>query len=147
MFEWMPKHPKVLQDFNISMASQHHTRTPWYDIYPLEAEVRVGGQDPGEVFLIDIGGGSGEQSKSIRKSLPNLKGRIILQDLAPTLERALASSEYQGQFEVMVHDFFKPQPVKGKPPPLLLLSLCPFLNSGSISLSPSKINGRMYLCS
>lgn len=46
---------------------------------------------------------------ALREKYPDIPGRVILQDLPATVERALPTPGVEN----MAHDFFQPQPVKG----------------------------------
>jgi hypothetical protein len=63
--------------------------------------------------LIDIGGGKDQCSESIRKAYPNLKGRMIAQDLPGVIQDAKSFVNLPPSIETMVSDFYNPQPVKG----------------------------------
>jgi O-methyltransferase domain len=77
--------------------------------YPFSAELAAGDGE-NEILLVDVGGGRGHIVEAIRESFPELKGRMIVQDLKETVEEI----EDPKGFEPMAHDFFQPQPVKGK---------------------------------
>jgi len=61
------------------------------------------------VVYVDVGGGIGHQCKALRDKYPNLKGRVIVQDLGMTIH---GKQEFSG-VEGMAHDFFHDQPIKG----------------------------------
>jgi demethylsterigmatocystin 6-O-methyltransferase len=113
-FEWVPKHPEVLQSFQQWMTCQREGHTHWLDFYPFEQQVVQGfdDQDPDAVLLVDVGGGMGQEIREIKARFPELPGRMILQDLSSTIERVQA--EGAGSMEAMAHDFFTPQPIQGK---------------------------------
>jgi hypothetical protein len=60
--------------------------------------------------IVDLGGSHGMISSAIAKKFPNLK--FVVQDLPETIASA-PNSESGASVELMAHDFFKPQPVKG----------------------------------
>ncbi|KAF9636977.1 putative o-methyltransferase protein [Lasiodiplodia theobromae] len=60
-------------------------------------------------LVVDVGGGAGHTSKTIRELCAGVKGRIVLQDRAEVVEDA---PKIEGVVS-MPHDFFEPQPVKG----------------------------------
>lgn len=113
IFEFVQKHPDMLRKFNTFMVLQHQGRIPWYDVYPIEEKLASGPQDPNRVILIDVGGGWGSQLFAARQRFPELKGRMILQDLPQATERVHYLPDFTYQFEVQSHNFFKEQPVKG----------------------------------
>ncbi|KAF9884826.1 hypothetical protein FE257_001242 [Aspergillus nanangensis] len=62
-------------------------------------------------LFVDVGGGHGHQCRSLLKKYPALssrKGSIVLQDLPQSLDGVDVNN-----LEVMSHDFFTAQPVKG----------------------------------
>ncbi|CBX98963.1 similar to o-methyltransferase [Plenodomus lingam JN3] len=65
------------------------------------------------VMLVDVGGGSGHQCEAIRKAFPHLKGRILVEDLPFMVNRIDKEHARTVGFEVVAHDFFKPQPIRG----------------------------------
>ena len=112
LFEWLPKHPEYLNNFNLFMSGQRVGRANWLDFFPLEEQVATafdGGKDG--VLLVDIGGGRGHEVEAIKKRYPYLPGRFILQDLPDTIKQALPIPG----METMSHNFFMDQPIKGRP--------------------------------
>ena len=113
-FDWFPKHPEVLQDFTLWMTAQRQGRTTWLDFFPFEEQLTKefkGSRDAEKVILVDVGGGIGHEIEEIKKRYPQVEGKFVLQDLPDTLRQALPVPGMQ----IMSHDFFTPQPVKGKP--------------------------------
>ena len=94
------------------MSGQREGRADWLDFFPFEKEILEGfdrGRDA--VMAVDIGGGLGHEMLSLKKKFPNLPGKLIVQDLP----RVIASiQDPNSAFEPMTHDFFTPQPVKGR---------------------------------
>ena len=111
-FEWIPRHPEQLKDFNLWMAGQRHGRAYWLDFFPFEERVArdFRGVD-GAVMFIDVGGSRGHEVEAIKSRYPNLPGRFLLQDLPNTIEQALPVPG----MEAIVHNFFDEQPIKGLP--------------------------------
>lgn len=70
-----------------------------------------------------VGGSMGHQCVAVRRKYPDLVGRVVLQDLPETIEKVKVSPlpGFEGT-EIMAHDFFTPQPLRGVFPPLSLLS-------------------------
>ena len=64
-----------------------------------------------DVLLVDVGGGRGHDLEALRARHPNLRGRLVLQDLPDTLKEV---SEMENCFETCEYDFFTPQPIQGK---------------------------------
>ncbi|EAU34843.1 conserved hypothetical protein [Aspergillus terreus NIH2624] len=111
-FEFVQNDPVINAQFNNLMSVYHQGRASWMDpnFYPLErlVEGMRGGSD--EVFLVDVGGGKGHDLKELRRKWPSTPGRLVLQDLPPVLAEA---TDLGSEIEVMPHDFFTEQPVKG----------------------------------
>ncbi|KAF2151155.1 S-adenosyl-L-methionine-dependent methyltransferase [Myriangium duriaei CBS 260.36] len=101
------KHPKAFEHFHQFMVVHRWGMPTWLDTYPYKQAAE--GLDPERVFFVDIGGGFGHQSVALRKMLPDLTSRIVVQDLAATLKDA---PEHAG-VEMMAYDFFEPQQIKG----------------------------------
>lgn len=58
------------------------------------------------MLFVDVGGGRGESLRTFRNDHPELNGRVVIEDLPKVVEG-------QEGVEVIAHDFFAPQPVKG----------------------------------
>ena len=111
LFEWFPKHPEELNDFNLWMTGQREGRANWLDYYPLREKLLDGFRKGDSlVMFVDVGGARGHEVEAIKKRFPDLPGKFILQDLPETIKQALPVPEMQ----VMAHDFFTEQPVKGE---------------------------------
>lgn len=110
-FQWMTEHPPQLDRFNTYMALRRKADLSWLSVYPVLEETR-GLDDPERPLYVNVGGGIGHQCAQFRERYPasQIPGRVVLQDLPATIERALPTEGVEN----MAHDFFKPQPVKGK---------------------------------
>ena len=113
LFEWFPKHPEQLNDFNLWMTVQRDGRTNWLDFFPFEERVAKDfiGVD-NAVMLVDVGGACGHEIEAIKKRHPTLPGRFVLQDLADTIKHALPVPG----MDAIAHDFLTAQPIKGRLP-------------------------------
>ena len=110
-FEWVAKHPKILNDFNAFLSAQREGRAYWLDFYPFEQKLSAEARDNDhDVLFVDVGGALGSEIEELRKRYPAVKGRMILQDQQQTIEHAVSVDP---GMEAMVHDFFTPQPVIG----------------------------------
>lgn len=80
--------------------------------YPVE-ETLLQGPDGGsdEIALVDVGGSRGHDLVKIRNKYPNLRGKLVLQDL-PDVIASCDPKELEG-ITTMPHDFFTPQPIIG----------------------------------
>jgi demethylsterigmatocystin 6-O-methyltransferase len=63
-----------------------------------------------EVVFVDVGGNVGHQCQRLLAAHPELAGSIVLQDLEETISAAPSINGVKP----LAHDFFKPNPVKGK---------------------------------
>ena len=102
-----------MQEFAIWMSAQRTGEISWLDTFPLTSfcdDEDTQSIDLTPIF-VDVGSGMGHQCLALRDRLPNLKGRIIMQDLVTVLKRA---APIEGVTQ-MAHDFWsEQQPVKGE---------------------------------
>jgi O-methyltransferase domain len=96
--------------FNESMRSSAIVGIAAVPPYPFE-ELKCELED--EVLIVDVGGGKGQALESVRKAFPELKGRMIVQDLPGVISDTEASAHLPSSIETMAADFFKPQPIHG----------------------------------
>lgn len=89
--------------------------------YPIKERLVDGGPKSDEdVLLIDIGGGDAGDLGILRKALgPEVKGRLILQELRHIVDKA-----DQNGYEAQVGDWNQVQPVKGTFPALHVTVHC-----------------------
>ncbi|KAL4889361.1 S-adenosyl-L-methionine-dependent methyltransferase [Aspergillus ambiguus] len=111
-FEFIQKDPVTSTRFNNLMTVYHQGRASWMDFnfYPVERLIEGMRHDCREVFLVDVGGGKGHDLNELRMKWPIIPGRLILQDQPCVLAEATGLDP---SIEVMPHDFFTAQPVKG----------------------------------
>jgi hypothetical protein len=65
-----------------------------------------------EVLIVDVGGSSGHDLVSFRSNHPDIKGRLVLQDLPEAISAAKATGDLEKlHIEAVEHDFFTPQPI------------------------------------
>jgi hypothetical protein len=114
MFPWLAANPPRKRNFdNYMQARQHSSEPKWFDIYDVESELAANPKlDTQEVLLVDVGGGKGHDVAKFADRFPNLPGKLVLQDLPQTFESGLAVSSEKA--DIMGHDFFTEQPVKGR---------------------------------
>jgi len=114
-FQYAAGNPKLMADFAKWMQAQRQGEDTWLSVMQhedlLDTNLEETGKGKNRALLVDVGGGIGHQSKQLRAWLPEEKKvRIVLQDLPRVLSMA---GEIPG-VEVMNHDFWNEQPVKGK---------------------------------
>ncbi|GAP84748.1 putative O-methyl transferase B [Rosellinia necatrix] len=106
-FSWFAEHPENLEYFNNFMAFRREPQLSWLAVYPVKEEVRD--WDPKKPVYVNIGGGIGHQCAQFLEKYPEVPGRVILQDLPHSVDKALPTP----RVENVAHDFFEPQPIKG----------------------------------
>lgn len=111
-FDWLGKRPDLLHSFHQFMTTQRVGHPQWLDFYPIDKELVPGfnSSDPDAVFLVDVGGSVGHEIQAVKKRFPDIPGRMVLQDRPATIERV----KPENGMEVMAHDFFTEQPIKGE---------------------------------
>jgi hypothetical protein len=96
------------------MAMQAGGKTMWADEGAYPVRERLGNAvDDDEVLVVDIGGGAGHDLLGFRERYPDLKGRLVLQEMEYMIERVKGEGKCEGVVELMGHDFYGEQPVKG----------------------------------
>lgn len=79
--------------------------------YPVYQRLEEGWKREDSVFLVDVGGGFGDNLKEFRAKFGHITGLLVLQDREDVFARmgnvpiGIVSS---------VHDFFTPQPITGE---------------------------------
>ena len=107
VFMWLGEHPEKLGYFNDFMALRRAPEQSWFDIYPVEE--RTKDWDAEKPVFVDVGGSVGHQCAHFKRYFPNVRGRVILQDMQHSIDNALPTPGVEN----MTHDFFQPQPIKG----------------------------------
>ncbi|CAD6576688.1 MAG: hypothetical protein ASARMPREDX12_007973 [Alectoria sarmentosa] len=87
-------------------------------IYPFDTElaplcVAAQEEDPIRVLIVDVGASQGGTMKEIHQAYPQLKGKLIAQDVARVIDHV--PTDYQPReldIHLMVHDIRTPQPVR-----------------------------------
>lgn len=92
------------------MTAYRAGKPSWVDpgFYPVAGRL-IGGfnSNYSEAFLVDVGGGKGQDLHDLKEKYPQIPGKLILQDRA-----AVISTVSDDIFEAIPHDFFTAQPVK-----------------------------------
>ena len=110
MFQRMGENPHLAIQFGSMMQAYHVGQPAWWDegFYPVQERLGNAKNEDG-VLLVDVGGGGGGELAKFQADHPNLKGRVVLQDLAHVVEQSKGLG-----FEVMSHNFNDPQPIKSE---------------------------------
>lgn len=105
-FVWYPNQPERFGNFQKVMTVQRAGAPTFLSAFQFKKEL---GDFQGKPVFVDVGGGFGHQAMAVKQAFPQLSGKLILQDLPQTLQLVPAIDGIQ----VMVHNFFESQVVKG----------------------------------
>jgi hypothetical protein len=108
---YLKEDPARSKLFNDSMRSSAIVGAAAVPPFPFETGLKCDSED--KVLIVDIGGGKGQALESIREAFPELKGRMIVQDLPEVIADTEASAHLPPSIETMTADFFRPQPIHG----------------------------------
>lgn len=106
-YQWFSQNPEHKTALIRFMGQEQAVRGLWISEYPFEHETKS--WDPEAPVFVDIGGNVGYYCALFKKTLPDVPGRVILEDLPSTIDQALKTPGV----ETVGHDFFKPQPIRG----------------------------------
>lgn len=83
-------------------------------IFPAQERLIKGADtNPEAPFLVDVGGSVGHDLVQFQENFPSHPGKLILEDLDVVINQ-IPDPERLGTIKMLLHDFTKPQPVKGK---------------------------------
>jgi hypothetical protein len=113
MFGVLSKDARRKKVFDDYMEARRYSKEPkWFEIFPagekFRGELKAGSDEP---LLVDVGGGKGHDLAAFRRLFTDVEGRLICQDLPTTFSGLVEKPKC---VELMEHNFFEPQPVKGK---------------------------------
>jgi O-methyltransferase domain len=111
LWGYLKEDPSRGKMFNESMRSSAIVGAAGVPPFPFATELKCQSED--EVLIVDVGGGKGQALESIRKTFPDLKGRMIVQDLPEVTKDTNNAAHLPSSIEAMPADFFKPQPIRG----------------------------------
>ena len=107
-FNWQKSRPDLSSAFGLWMQSQHDRQLTWLHVMDF-GELVQGSTTETPVF-VDVGGGIGHQCALLKDKVPDLVGKVILQDSPSVIQKALPTAGV----EKTVYDFWEEQPVKGR---------------------------------
>ena len=90
------------------MTANREGQKIFLDVFPFEKEL-CHGLTPETPLFVDVGGGIGHMCLALKQRLPHASGRVVNQDLPPSIAQAIQSDGV----EHTVHDFMTDQPIKG----------------------------------
>lgn len=111
-FDFLAGEPYYQQAFNTVMTISYRRQGQnWFDFFPVEE--KLGGvAHESDVLLVDVGGSQGGDTIAFQKQFPQVRGRLVLQDL-PIVIEAIQEGELPAGIEAQGYDFFEAQPVIG----------------------------------
>lgn len=110
IFSWLHEHPPVMKAFSACMAASTILQGSRLRDIIASILLRNASHDEKQVLCIDIGGGSSKVLGEICQLRPEIRGRMIVQDLPKEIEEREALEKVEG----MPYNFFDLQPVQGK---------------------------------
>ncbi len=115
LWEYLKQDPERTKVFNSGMRSLTTIggSSKSAGAYPFAEELAKELVTDTDVLIVDVGGGRGQALESIKASFPQLKGRMILQDVQDVIDDARTGGLAK-HIEPQVASFFDGQQVKGK---------------------------------
>lgn len=92
------------------MAVQASGKTMWADDGAYPVKEKLGSATEDQVLVVDIGGGAGHDLIGFKARHPDLKGRLVLEELPYMISQVMGKLD---GVELVEHDFYTPQPIKG----------------------------------
>ena len=108
-FEWINERPDQAEHFNHTMKAWDAGMPNVFEALPIFKHKAVETASLESAGFVDVGGSIGHQSEALLAACPELKGKIVLQDLAGVIAQA---PEREG-INTMVQDIFEKQQVQG----------------------------------
>ncbi|OKL58531.1 hypothetical protein UA08_06370 [Talaromyces atroroseus] len=113
-FEWLGQNPELAKDFQQWMTLNQQATSNWVDWFNVQEHILDGfhvTNSAEDILLVDVGGGEGSYLRQFMERFPGVSGRFFLQDL-PHVVSSIKNDTLPG-VELIGHDFFTPQPIKG----------------------------------
>ena len=108
VWEVLAKNTVWKKGFDDCMTTRNKTLSiPWHIKYPVKDNLSAA-----KPVIVDVGGSQGMDLERFVESFPDLDCDLILQDLPETLEGI--PGPLHPRIQLMAHDFFKLQVVKGQ---------------------------------
>ncbi|TVY76147.1 Demethylsterigmatocystin 6-O-methyltransferase, partial [Lachnellula suecica] len=110
LLEILMSKPDSARGFGTLMSTWGEGNSLIQDLVPIKEKLEIGFDTSGEkIVWVDVGGGYGQKTIALKTAHPDLPGRFIVQDLPGTVDNA---PKIEG-VELVAHDFFTEQPIKG----------------------------------
>lgn len=111
-FEFMKENPDAASQFNNHMSCYHQGRPSWMDVGFYDVPSMFPNVTQDDVLLVDVGGSMGHDLSEFKRKWSDAPGRLVLQDLPDVIAQAKTMNLHTS-IEIMEHDFFTEQPIKG----------------------------------
>lgn len=112
-WEYLQADPERMQLFNAGMrAGTTIGSGKRSGVFPFGEILSQYPCDDGDIAVVDVGGGRGQSLDAIREDYPDIRGRLILQDLPHVIADGKAKG-LPSFIELNVGSFFEPQTIKG----------------------------------
>lgn len=103
----VPGNERIAAVFNTAMSLQRSNADAAWSVSGYPALERLKIEDEDRVVFADIGGGIGHQLVKFSAQFPDLKGKLLLEDLPSVVESA---TSLPANITKIGHSFFDPQP-------------------------------------
>ncbi|KAI9740463.1 MAG: hypothetical protein M1834_005043 [Cirrosporium novae-zelandiae] len=97
------------ENFNTFMAGKFKAPVQWQDYYPVQEELIGNRSEP--VVFVDVGGGRGHELEVLKAKFPQTPWKMVLEDLPHVIDDNKGTLDES--VELLKHDMFTPQPIKG----------------------------------
>ncbi|BCS27770.1 uncharacterized protein APUU_60818A [Aspergillus puulaauensis] len=110
-WDWLGENQSLAEDFQQFMTIKQQKTPCWVDWFDVNGIILDGFRNNNKesILLVDVGGGEGHYTNAFNSKFPDA-GRHVLQDLPHVLSNITNPPDAT---ELVAHDMFKPQPVKG----------------------------------
>lgn len=109
VFDWekAEKREDLLKAYHCFMSLPRPSE--WYDVYP-EIGNSASSIEANRKVFVDVGGSTGHQCRRLLAKYPELKGRVVLEDLP----QVIAVAQPIDGVDMVGYNMFEGQPIKGK---------------------------------
>ncbi|OQE17284.1 hypothetical protein PENSTE_c021G06470 [Penicillium steckii] len=115
-FTWLCQNHDALTRFNSFMEGQRADRLHWCDWFPVRERILDHPElSPETPLIVDIGAGRGHDLIGFRERLPDVPGKLILEDLPTVIDEVRDAQDLlAAKVDTQVFDFFNEvQPIHG----------------------------------
>jgi len=113
---WGKEQEGLAELFNNQLAGYSMGKRRWMDesAYPVKERLLDGMEKSDEaVLLVDVGGGVGMDLSEFKSKFSDVGARLVLQEQISMIEIIKMMGRQPEGIDLIGHDFFKPQPIKG----------------------------------